>query len=145
MSNWGHLGSQGSKGHFHKNTITCPCCIALPYDSFMCISLRLSIYVMGSNVKLGHLGSQGSKGHLHQKCCNSSILSSLTIRLMEIQCVLEKRKPRFKGKIHGHGELVFKKYPSNLINYFHLFPMIPFTPMLLMWMTSYRWSHKLLL
>ena len=62
-----------------------------------------------------------------------------------IQCVLEKRKPRFKCKILGHGSLVFKNYPSYLIGNFLLFPMIPFIPMLLVWMAGYRWFHKLLL
>ena len=32
----------------------------------------------------GHLGSLGSKGHFHLKCYNSSILQSMTIRLIHV-------------------------------------------------------------
>ena len=31
-----------------------------------------------------HLGSQGSKGHFQYKCYNSSMLNSMTIRLMHV-------------------------------------------------------------
>ena len=59
---WGHLGSQGSKGHFHeKNAINRPLYIARPYDSNMYISLRPSTYVMGSEVNLGSFGVTGVK------------------------------------------------------------------------------------
>ena len=75
---------------------------------------------------------------------NGTILL-LQIDCLLLQCVLEKRKPRVKCKILGHGSLVFKNYPSNLINDFLFFPMIPFTPMLLMQMTCCRWFHKPLL
>ena len=47
----------------------------------MCISLRPSTYVMGSSVNLGSLGS---KGRFHYKCYNSSMLHSLTIRLIGV-------------------------------------------------------------
>ena len=56
-----------------------------------------------------------------------------------IQCVLEKRKTRFECEIHGHSSLIFKNHPCNLTEDFLLFPMIPFTPMLSMWMTDYKW------
>ena len=129
MSIWGHLGSLGSKGHFHlkcynssnlhsmtirlihvhqlltlylfdgvkyqsrviwghwgqkviftKQDITHPCYLIWPLDSYTCISLRVSTYVMGEMSIWGHLGSLGSKGHFHKKCCNSSVLHSMTIR-----------------------------------------------------------------
>ena len=32
----------------------------------------------------GQLGSLGSKGHFHLKCCNSSMLHSMTIRLIHV-------------------------------------------------------------
>ena len=50
------------------------------YNSSMCISLRPSTYVMGSSVNLGSFGSLGSKGHFHEKCLNSSMLHSMTIK-----------------------------------------------------------------
>ena len=71
--------------------------------------------------------------------CKALIVIQYTV------CPREKEKPRFKCKILGHGWLVSKYCPSNLINDFLFFLMIPFTPMLLMWMTCYRWFHNLLL
>ena len=54
---WGHWGR---KVIFAKNTLTRPWYIAWPYDSYMSISLRPSIFVSGSNVNLGStLGHPG--------------------------------------------------------------------------------------
>ena len=50
----------------------------------MCISLRPSTLVMGSNVTLGSFGVTGSKGHFHSKCYNSLMLYSMTIRLIHV-------------------------------------------------------------
>ena len=47
---WGH---RGRKVIFAKNALTRPWYIAWPYDSYMSISLRPSIFVSGSNVNLG--------------------------------------------------------------------------------------------
>ena len=47
---WGHWGR---KVIFAKNALTRPWYIAWPYDSYMSISLRPSIFVSGSNVNLG--------------------------------------------------------------------------------------------
>ena len=55
----------------------------------------------------GHLGSQGSKGHFHLKCSNSSMLHSMTIRLIHVHqletryiCHGVKCQP---GVIWGHS------------------------------------------
>ena len=63
-------------------------------------------------------------------------------RVVGIQCVQEKRKLRFKCKILGHSWLVLKTV--HLI-WLHPLSNDLFTPMLLIWMTGYRWFHKLLL
>ena len=47
---WGHWDR---KVIFAKNAVTRPWYIAWPYDSYMSISLRPSIFVSGSNVNLG--------------------------------------------------------------------------------------------
>ena len=47
---WGHWGR---KVIFAENALTRPWYIAWPYDSYMSISLRPSIFVSGSNVNLG--------------------------------------------------------------------------------------------
>ena len=78
----GHLGSQGSKGHFHQKC----------YFSYMLHGMVMWLihihqldtlyYVMGSNVNLGSFGVTGVKGHFHQKCyLTRSVLNSMTIRL----------------------------------------------------------------
>ena len=74
----------GQKVIFTKIAITHPCYIALPQDSCMFISLRPSTYVMGSNVNLGSFGVTGVKRWFILKCYNSSMLQSMTIRLIQV-------------------------------------------------------------
>ena len=50
----------------------------------MCISLRPTSYVMGSNVNLGSFGVTGVKSLLYLKCYNSSMLHSMTIRFIHV-------------------------------------------------------------
>ena len=57
---WGHWGQ---KVKFTKNAVIRPCYTAWPLDSYMFISLRPFIYVMGSNVNLGS-NSAGRLRHL---------------------------------------------------------------------------------
>ena len=78
---WGHWGQ---KVIVTKNALTRPCYITWSYYSHMCISLRPSTLVMGSNVTLGSFGVTGSKGYLHSKCYNSLMLYSMTIRLIHV-------------------------------------------------------------
>ena len=105
---------RGRKVIFTKNAITCPCCIAWPYDSYMCISLRPSTYVIGSNVNMGSFEVTGIKRSFAPKCC--SILSSLTIRLMDIHnslrpstCVMGSMVDQGSFGVTGVKKVIFTK------------------------------------
>ena len=50
----------------------------------MLTSLRPSTYVMGSGVNLGTFGVTGVKRSFLLKCYNSSILNSMTMRLIHV-------------------------------------------------------------
>ena len=64
---WGHWGR---KVIFAKNALTRPWYIAWPYDSYMSISLRPSIFVSGSNVNLGSTwGHPGRVRRLWRQQC----------------------------------------------------------------------------
>ena len=44
-----------------------------------------SVYLLWGQMSIwGHLGSLRSEGHFHYKCYNSSMLHSLTIRLIHV-------------------------------------------------------------
>ena len=64
---WGHWGR---KVIFAKKALTRPWYIAWPYDSYMSISLRPSIFVSGSNVNLGSTwGHPGRVRRLWRQQC----------------------------------------------------------------------------
>ena len=81
MSIWGHLGSWSDNVIFTKKAITYPCNTAWPCNSYMVISLIPSIYVMGSNVNIGSFGVTEIKRSFSLKCCNPSMLHSMTIKM----------------------------------------------------------------
>ena len=56
-----HPGSFGVRSFSLKNSISCPCCKAWPWNSYMCISLKPSTYIMGSGAKLESFGVTGNK------------------------------------------------------------------------------------
>ena len=66
---WGHWGR---KVIFAKNALTRPWYIAWPYDSYMSISLRPSIFVSGSNVNLGSTRGSPRQGTPSVTATNSS-------------------------------------------------------------------------
>ena len=78
---WGHWGQ---KVIFTKNAITHPCYITWPWVSYTCISLRVFTYVIGWNVNLGSFGVTGVKSSFSINCYNSSMLHSMTIRLVHV-------------------------------------------------------------
>ena len=61
---WGHWDQ---KVIFTKNSITCPCYILWPSDSYMLICLWPSTYVMGSYANLGSVEVTGVKSSLLPK------------------------------------------------------------------------------
>ena len=75
---WGHLGQM-----VIKNTITHPCYIAWPQDSYKYISLRLSM-LWGEMSIWGSFGVTGIKRSFSLKCYNSSVLHTMTIKLIYV-------------------------------------------------------------
>ena len=63
---WVTAHSYGHKFIFAERTITCPCYMAEPWDSRICIRLDSSI-LWGQNPTWGHLASHGSKRSLSSK------------------------------------------------------------------------------
>ena len=81
----GHLGSQGSKGHFTKKASSSTNCIALMQDLYICTSLSPFTKVMGLENHSESFGVTGFKRLFSpKKICNSSILHSITIRLIHV-------------------------------------------------------------
>ena len=78
---WGH---RGQKVIFTKNALIRPCYMAWPLISYMFISLRHCTYVMGSNVNLGSFGVTVVKRSFSLKNYSSSMLHSMTIRLIHV-------------------------------------------------------------
>ena len=77
-------GLRGQRVIFNKTTISPSGYTVWSYDLCIFISSIPSTKVIRSNFIWGHLGSQGSKGLFHQKCYNSSMLHSMTKRLIHI-------------------------------------------------------------
>ena len=72
---WRHLGSQGSKGHFHKKILFLLQITWYGHVTHANVSTRYPLQKLLVQILIwGYLGSQGSKGHFHQKCFNSFIL-----------------------------------------------------------------------
>ena len=74
---WGH---RGSKSHFHLKGYNSSMLHSMTIRH-MCIRLRPSTYVMGSNDNLGSFGVSGVKRSISPNCSNLSLLNSLTIIL----------------------------------------------------------------
>ena len=80
----GHVGGhRGQKGHFTKNATPTDYRV-WSRDSCTCITFTPSTKVITLKIIRGHLGSLESKGHFYQKCYNSSMLHSMTIRLIHV-------------------------------------------------------------
>ena len=74
---WGHWGR---KVIFTKNALTRPWYVAWPYDSYMSISSRPSIFVSGSNVNLGSTwGHPGRVRRLWRQQCLVYFILIVTI------------------------------------------------------------------
>ena len=117
---WGHWGQ---KVILTQNAIIRKCYTGWPLDSDMCISLRSSTYVIGSSVNLGSIGVTGVKRSFSLKCCNSSMLHSMTIRLihehqLETLYLLYEVKCQ-PGVIWGHRgqKVIFSKNATSATEY----------------------------
>ena len=84
MSTWGHLGSLSQKVIFTKNASSPSEYVALTRDLCIRISLTPSTKVISLNIHPGSFGVTGVKRSFLLKCYNSSMLYSITMKIIHV-------------------------------------------------------------
>ena len=118
--NWGHWGQ---KVIFTKNTTSPADYKVWSHDSCTCVSLTPATKVITLKIHPGSFGVTGVKRSFSLKCCNSSMLHSMTIRLIHVHH-LATLYPCYGVKCqsgvnwgHWGQKVIFTKNTTSLADY----------------------------
>ena len=85
MSIWGHLGTLGSKGHFHYKCYNLSILHSMTIGLIHVDQLETLVWLYGVKCQSGVIwGHWGRKVICTKECYNSSMLHSMTIRLIQV-------------------------------------------------------------